>query len=499
MPVSFNTIPSGNGIMVPLFYAEIDNSAAFTPGNSNVALLFGQKLEAGTAEANKPVAVSSTAMAKTLFGRGSQLARMVEAYRNTDVLGTLYCIPLDDDEGAAPATAKVIVTGDASESGTVFLYIGADLVRVGVSAKDSAQTVATAIATAINGKGDLPVTAESDEGTVTLTARNAGTLGNNILIRKNVGGLIGGEADIDGLGVAIEPMTGGATDPDMTKAIEAMGSESYEYIAVPYSDATTLNAFQDLMNDTSGRWGPYEMLYGHVFTVKRGDFNSLLAFGKTRNDQHCTTFSLEPTFGSWDVEALASIVARTKVFIDADPARPTQTGELIGITGVPIGEMFTLSDRNTLLQNGMATLVSVSGVVQIERSVTNYRVNKYGEQDLSYVDCETLFTSAYVMRYLKGIITSKYGRHKLANDGTNFGPGQAIVTPNIIRSELTVAYSKLEYEGLVENAETFDKYLVVERDTDNVNRINVLFPPDYVNQLRIFALQNQFRLQYAEE
>ena len=37
MAVSFNTIPSGTGIMVPLFYAEVDNSAAFTPGNNNVA------------------------------------------------------------------------------------------------------------------------------------------------------------------------------------------------------------------------------------------------------------------------------------------------------------------------------------------------------------------------------------------------------------------------------------------------------------------------------
>lgn len=278
-----------------------------------------------------------------------------------------------------------------------------------------------------------------------------------------------------------------------------MGSEPYEYIGVPYCDSTTLDAFKDVMNDTSGRWGPYEMLYGHVFSVKRDDFNTLLTFGKTRNDQHCTTFSLEPTFGSWDPEVLATIVARTKIFIDADPARPTQTGQLIGITGAPVGEMFELTERNTLLQNGMATLKSVSGVVQIERSVTNYRVNSYGEQDLSYLDCETLFTSAYVIRYLKGIITSKYGRHKLANDGTNFGPGQAVVTPSIIRAELTVAYAKLEREAIVENAELFEKYLVVERDADNVNRMNVLFPPDYVNQLRVFALLNQFRLQYSEE
>ncbi|HGA5678961.1 TPA: hypothetical protein ACISZ4_004760, partial [Salmonella enterica subsp. enterica serovar Chester] len=26
-----------------------------------------------------------------------------------------------------------------------------------------------------------------------------------------------------------------------------------------------------------------------------------------------------------------------------------------------------------------------------------------------------------------------------------------------------------------------------------------LFPPDYVNQLRVFAVLNQFRLQYSEE
>lgn len=64
---------------------------------------------------------------------------------------------------------------------------------------------------------------------------------------------------------------------------------------------------------------------------------------------------------------------------------------------------------------------------------------------------------------------------------------------------MTVAYAKLEREAIVENAALFEKYLVVERDADNVNRMNVLFPPDYVNQLRVFALLNQFRLQYSEE
>ncbi|MNL22928.1 Phage tail sheath protein [compost metagenome] len=106
--------------------------------------------------------------------------------------------------------------------------------------------------------------------------------------------------------------------------------------------------------------------------------------------------------------------------------------------------------------------------------------------------------SAYIIRFLKGRITSKYGRHKLANDGTRFGAGQAIVTPSIIRNELIAAYSALERQGIVENMEAFQEHLIVERDAQNPNRVNILFPPDYVNQLRVVALLNQFRQQYPD-
>ncbi|MNG36594.1 hypothetical protein D3C85_1868830 [compost metagenome] len=48
----------------------------------------------------------------------------------------------------------------------------------------------------------------------------------------------------------------------------------------------------------------------------------------------------------------------------------------------------------------------------------------------------------------------------------------------------------------MENAELFAQHLVVERDSQDPSRVNVLFPPDYINGLRIFAMLNQFRLQY---
>jgi phage tail sheath gpL-like len=48
------------------------------------------------------------------------------------------------------------------------------------------------------------------------------------------------------------------------------------------------------------------------------------------------------------------------------------------------------------------------------------------------------------------------------------------------------------YNGLVENLTEFKRHLLVERDPNDPNRINVLYPPDLINQLRIFAVLAQF-------
>ncbi len=171
---------------------------------------------------------------------------------------------------------------------------------------------------------------------------------------------------------------------------------------------------------------------------------------------------------------------------------------LVGIDPAAASDRFTLTERQSLLTSGVATAVYSGGSYRIERAVTTYQRNAYGQPDDSYLDSETLHQSAYVIRNLRSIITSKYGRHKLANDGTRFGPGQAIVTPKVIRGELIAAYGAMERDGIVENAEMFKQYLIVERDPNNPNRLSVLFPPDLVNQLRVFALLYQFRLQYPD-
>jgi len=156
------------------------------------------------------------------------------------------------------------------------------------------------------------------------------------------------------------------------------------------------------------------------------------------------------------------------------------------------------TERQSLLNAGIATSVVSGGVLRVERAITTYQRNAFAQADASYLDSETLHQLTEVTRRLRARITNKYPRHKLANDNTRFGAGQAIVTPSVIRGELIAEYADMEDAGLVENMDLFKKYLIVERNATNPNRLDVLLPPDLVNQLRVFAVLNQFRLQYPQ-
>jgi len=405
-------------------------------------------------------------------------------------------VPVPPGAGAA-ASGTITYTGPATAAGTISLYVGAQKVQAAVANADTATAIAAAVAAAINADSTLPVTAAANLGVVTLTSRHAGVLGNDIPVQHNYRGVAGGEQLPAGVGAVIVAMAGGTGTPTLTGAIANMGDEEFDFIISPFSDTTTLDAFKTLMNDITGRWAWNRQIYGHVYASKRGTFAALQAAGVLRNDQHATVAAIEPGVPSTAWDYAAAYGARNAVFINADPARPTQTGELIGILPAPAAGRFIQTERQTLLSSGIATSYTVSGAVRIERAITTYQKNLWGQNDPSYLDSETLHTLAYILRHLRARITTKYPRCKLADDGTRFGAGQAIVTPSVIRGELAAEYADLEELGIVENARAFAANLIVERNATDPNRLDVLLPPDLVNQLRVFAVLAQFRLQYG--
>lgn len=492
--VAFNNMPGD--IRVPLFYAEVNAGVPPYSGTSRL-LIIGRKLAAGSAALGMPVNIGS-ADAAALFGSGSMLADMVVAARWHNPVGEIWCLPVTDPAGAQAATGSIAIAGTATAAGTIVRYIAGERVAVNVAAGDAAATVAAALKTALDagytkyGRAmAYPVTAAVTTGTVALTARHAGAEGNGIRIEA---GLAGDEIDPAGLTVTVTAMASGTGDVDMAAALAALGDAPFDWICAPYSSTTQLDAVRAWLSDAgTGRWSPTVGLDGHYITYKDGNLSALTTFGAARNDPHVTIKGgLNSPHPPWMHAAVdGAIVAFSKnigraISEAVEIARPLQTLVKQGIRQPRAkADQWKLADRDSLYRNGIAAdMVRADGQVAIERMVTTYQRNAWGQADITFLDVETLAIAMYVKRYLKTRITSLYPRHVLKDD--NPRNLQGVVTPGQIKGALIHAYRELYEAGLVEKPDLFARYLIVERSADP-NRVNAYLPVDVANQLRVFA------------
>ncbi|EJT9804834.1 phage tail sheath subtilisin-like domain-containing protein, partial [Escherichia coli] len=300
-----------------------------------------------------------------------------------------------------------------------------------------------------------------------------------------------GETTPGGLTIELGYPKTKATNPDITRSVAGMGDRQYNYVVMPYKDDANLKIISD---ELLKRWGPAKMSDGVLWLAHTGTFGEVQAFGAKRNDFLATCTSI-PKAPEPDYLWAAAVCATCAPSLGADPARPLQTLALPSRMAPAPADRLTREERNSLLWGGIATVsVAAGDVLQIERQVTMYRQNVYGESDPSYLDVETIYTLSWLRYSLRTFITQRFPRHKLADDGTPVRAGQNIVTPEIMKLQLISLGEEWVELGLVENLDTFKKNLLVERNASDRNRLDVLCTPDLVNQFRFLAAQIRFIL-----
>jgi phage tail sheath gpL-like len=496
--VAFTQIPSA--LRVPFFYAELSAAKANTEDPTTApALIMGQKVAAGSAPLDTPVKCGSVSEALSLFGKGSILVDMVEAYRAQDPFGELYCLAATEAGGGTAATGAIVFGGTATAAGVVDVMVAGQRVQVSVASGDAAADVATAVAAAITALSQVSVTAAAATVNVNLTATAKGTMGSEITVHHDYHGEnpipAGLTITLPNVSNGVGYLSGGATNPTLTDAIAALGDTRYRVVAHPWTDATSLAALQTEFGDATGRWSWGRQIYGHHFTAKRETVANLGTYGNALNDPHGTSVMVEPTPSNpWQVAAAAA--AAYKVSVDADPGIPVTTVKLQGILPAPQALRFTASERNTLLYDGIATTYSSSAGVFVERLITTYQTDAQGNPDNSYLDVQTLAVLELVLLRLRSRLTGRLARKKIVSDGNPVLVAN-VVTPSIIRGEIIAEASDLVDEGYLENLAIFKNLLTVERNGSDPTRVDVYFPPDVANPLRVIALLTEFRLQYA--
>lgn len=488
MPISFKKIPAL--LRVPSVYIEFDNSLANNADPNFKILVIGQRLSSGTVAEGVPTRVTSPNQAEEYFGRGSMLAEQLTALFDANQWMNITAIALDEAVAGAVASGTIAITGSATSTGTLALYIAGKQVNVGVTASDDATAIGDAIAAAINADTTLPVTAANVTGTVTLTARWKGETGNDIDIRTNYYG----EQLPKGITVTITDMAGGTSNPDIATAIAAMGDEWYNWIVCPFTDTSNLVALETELDD---RWGPTRQIGARAFTAFRGNHSETVTHGDNRNNPHVscmgTNIAPQPPY-IW--AAVNAVIAAASLSID--PARPLQTLKLTGIMAPAIETRWTDAERNLLLFDGIAThKVGPDGSVMIERQITMYQVNAANIADDSYLDITVPETLERIRFEQRQLFSSKYPRHKLAEDDARIGAGQAVMQPKLAKAELLALYRSQENKGWVQDYEGYKQSIVCEIG-DGIgggdrNRLNIQDSPKLVGQYRVHAQQVQFR------
>ena len=251
---------------------------------NKVTTIIAQMLAGGTATPGEIQLDIDLNTEDTLFGAGSDAAEMVRNFRIADQVSELNVIGVSDDGGATAASIPVVFLGTATAAGTYDVYVGSKetvhRARVAVQINDDETAIGDTLEAALNALTKAPSTGANAVGTVTITAKNKGPVGDNIGI------LI--EGTVAGVGVTIGSLTPGATAPTLTGIDAQLGFQTD--IVMPYElEIGDLQTFLDgrfnIVNDT---------LNGVLFTAITDAKAAIVAIGDLENSQSTVIWADKP-------------------------------------------------------------------------------------------------------------------------------------------------------------------------------------------------------------
>ncbi len=461
------------------------------------ALLIGAFTGTATMDGNVPYPVFSESQAQNLAGAGSPLAQMAAAFIKAnpwtpvDIIG----IPVSSYGHSA---GQISISGTATATGTLALYIMGVRVATPVSQGDSASTVAGNIGTALQAltlqpgaipfsSGSLPFAYYVTNAALYLAPNALGVLGNGLDIRLNAGP---GEQTPAGLSVTITPFAG-ATEPyDITAALDAVANSWYTDIVCGFNDSANVAAFEAAL---AARYVANEKLDARGYRCVTGTPGTVQAAQAGLNSPFCTTLAMNnPMQPSWVIAA--SFAGACSYQLAQDPSRQLRGVPLPGIIAPAVADRYSLTDRQILLASGLSTTtVAVDGSVQLERVVTENTTDANGVPTEAWHDIMVPATLSRIRYDWIAYVSLIYPRNKLAPDGSmaaEYDP--TVVTPKRMRGTWAARCRVYAENGWIVNVAQTVQASTFVIDANNPNRMNARQQIQLIGNLIILAGDLEF-------
>lgn len=497
MPVSFAEIPPD--VLLPLFYAEVTSAAEPISPSLRLCLIGagnrGPSFGEGTAVENQPYLLSGD-LARTYFGAGSMLERMYKFARSNAPFAEIWGCQIPEDPAAFRQEYRLTITrgGSATFYGTGTLWLEGLPVSFAVQKTDTAAQIATTLRLAINKviHGFVAGTVEGITNAVALRCRWAGASGKALRITFTG---CRGRADLADRGswiarncIAVSEIVTGSGEHDASACFPILQDRPFDVFAAGFFSQTFCINAEDFMDHISGRWAPNRQKYGHLVTaLVENTLQVAYDLFTPMTDPHmsvlCVKQSVIPPW-CWSSALAGTMVTHWSA--PPELSRPLQTLELRNCcVGSDDDESWTRVEKQSLLSVGASTFtVDDVGTCRIDRIRTLRKTNLFGDPDPAWADAITMFQAMYFVRQMRAAIQGAYPRSALSTVPSGIN---GFTSPVEIRSLVIHEYKRMASLGLVENADLFSRYLIVERNPVDRNRVDILMRPDFINQLRIVA------------
>jgi len=460
------------GVSQPEVSITILPASGIISNEPQKVLFVGQKTAVGTAIAGALTEnIGNLGEEDALFGVTSMLAQMVRQAKTLNQITQFDAIALDDDGGATAATGTIAFTGTATADGTLVVSIGSGAnyaLDVIIANGDNATAIGDTLVTAITALTDAPFTGANVTGTVTVTAENGGTTGNDIGYKV--------EGTVAGVTVVLTTPVNGATDPSLTNIFDVIDGERYQTVVWPsVFSLTTLTTELDnrfnIINDVLDGVGIITLsdTFANLETAGNAENSkslviignkklsdtahkgsSLLEFSDVISAQFAAIRSLRLTDGaSISRFVIASTGASDAFGGTALSSKPYFNTPFAGLDLIDIGKGFTQVETDSLKTAGISRLGNNKSRTSIiaDEIVTTRKTDAAGNPETTFKFLNAVDTSVAIREFYFNNLKAKFAQTRLTTG--DLIPNRSMANQAVIESTLDDFYNQLSGEDFV--------------------------------------------------
>lgn len=393
---------------------------------------------------------------------------------------TIY--PLKKADTAIAAEGAISVTGKATANGSGIVYVGGIGIEFPVKKDDTGDVVMTAIKAAINGSMDSSAFCDIAESTIKLTSKWSGESSNMISLQV--------ECEVPGLTFSITAFSGGSIDPDITPALQKIGTvwETQILDSFDYKKLSRLDQYQEY---GESRWGSLEkkpLIVAHGCT---DILETRTAITDPRKYDYINYLIV--SVGSRELPFVIAAKGLVNDIMTTANNNPAQGYKGL-LTGLHCGADDIQEDygqRDASVKKGSSTNIKNGSVAELTDIITFWHPESEGmfpsrRYVVNLVKIQNIvFNIRLIMEAdaLKGaplISDNQPTRNKTA------------ISPKVIKGYLMNLANSLAMEAILAESEFTKKNLTVKLDTANPNRLNNTFPAKLSGNIEITDSLIQF-------